>query len=87
MTARVLLRISPDGVVRCLHTEALDLRSLGRLSVVRATRIVFDAESQSWQVREAGTGGLLFSDPSRDACTAWERDHMVPGPDGPLVAA
>jgi hypothetical protein len=87
MTGKALLRISPDGVVRCLHTELLDLRSLGRLSVVRATRIVFEASVQSWQVREAGTGGLLFSDPSRDACLAWERDHMVPGPDGPLVAA
>ena len=84
--AKAILRFPADGTVRCLHTELLDLRALGRLSVERATRVVFDAGSQSWRVRDAGTGELLFSDPSREACIAWERDHLVPGPGGPLLA-
>ena len=83
---KALLRIAPDGTAGCLHTELIDLRSLGRLEVVRATRIVFDPESQSWEVRDAGAiGKRLFSHPSRQECLRWEREHLVPGPDGPRV--
>ena len=82
---KALLRIGPDGAVRCLHTELIDLRSLGPLEVVRATRIVFAPERQTWEVRNAESGEALFSHPSRAACLDWEREHLVPGPDGPLV--
>ena len=79
------IRFGTDGFVECLHTEAIDLRALGRLSVVRATRIDFDEFRQSWQVRCAASGVLLFTDCSRDACLQWERDQLVPGPQGLLV--
>ena len=83
---KATLRFPPSGgTVGCLHTELIDLRQLGRLHVVRATRIVFDPGGQSWQVRDARSGALLFADGSRAACLRWERDHLVPGPDGPLV--
>jgi hypothetical protein len=83
---RTTLRFSPSGgTVRCLHTELIDLRVLGRLHVVRATRITFEPDHQSWQVHCATTGTLLFSDWSRDTCLRWERDQLVPGPDGPVV--
>lgn len=70
------LRLSPDGRIDCLYTEAIDLRALGRLEVVRATEIVFDPESQCWEVRSFAFGGLLFSDPSREACLRWERENL-----------
>lgn len=76
------LRLGPDGRIDCLYTEAIDLRALGRLKVVRATEITFEPEDQSWEVRAVPTGGLLFSDPSREACLRWERDNLQPSPGG-----
>ena len=70
------LRVAPDGSIHCLHTEAIDLRALGRLRVVRATEITFDEEEQQWEVRSSATGGFLFSDPSREACLRWERENL-----------
>ena len=70
------LRFAPDGSIHCLHTEAIDLRALGRLRVVRATEITFDEEEQQWEVRSSATGGFLFADPSREACLRWERENL-----------
>ena len=72
------LRFNPGGSIDCLYTEAIDLRALGRLQVFRATDIRFCEKSQQWNIRCASTGGLLHSDPSREACLAWERDHLGP---------
>jgi hypothetical protein len=72
------LRFSPEGNIDCLYTEAIDLRVLGRLEVVRATDVGFDPEDQTWEVRSAIFGGLLFSDPSREACLRWERANLQP---------
>ena len=69
-----VLRFDPDGRIRCLHTELIDLRALGRLTVVRATRIGFNATTQHWEVRRHGTRELLHADPSREACLRWERE-------------
>ena len=75
---KATLRIHPGGHIDCLYTEAIDLRSLGRLQVYRATDIRFCEQSQEWKVRCASTGALLHSDPSREACLAWERDNLAP---------
>ncbi len=69
-----LLRFDPKGNVGCLYTEAIDLRSLGRLEVTRATDIRFNADSQEWEVRAVGDDRILHSDPSREACLEWERE-------------
>ena len=83
---KATLRFPPTGgLIRCLHTEAIDLRALGRLQVVRATRIEFDGGRQCWRVRCASTGAPLFADPSRSACLRWESEHLLPGPAGPVV--
>ena len=73
------LRFDPGGHIGCLYTEAIDLRALGRLQVYRATDIRFCEKSQLWNVRCASTGKLLHTDPSRDACLAWEHTHLQPG--------
>ena len=72
------LRFHPGGRIDCMYTEAIDLRALGRLQVFRATDIRFCEKSQQWKVRCAATGKLLHSDPSREACLAWERANLGP---------
>ena len=85
---KTTLRFQPaGGVVSCLYTEAIDLRTLGRLEVFRATDIRFCETSQEWQVRGASTGELLHTHPSRDACLAWERANLgPPNPEAPRPA-
>jgi hypothetical protein len=73
------LRFDQKGGVACLYTEKIDLRELGRLHVVRATEISFDQEQQRWEVRCAASGKLLFDDPSRATCLAWEQANLQPG--------
>jgi hypothetical protein len=81
------LRFQPGGQINCLYTEAINLRALGRLHVVRATDIRFCDKSQQWNVRCASTGKLLHTDPSRDACLAWERTNLgPPNPEPPIPA-
>jgi len=72
------LRFQPTGRIDCMYTEAIDLRVLGRLQVFRATDIRFCEKSQEWKVRCASTGELLHTNPSREACLAWERQHLGP---------
>ncbi|MBB5353840.1 hypothetical protein HNR46_004104 [Haloferula luteola] len=80
------LRIDPSGCIDCLYTDAIDLRELGRLTVVRATEITFDDEWQVWEVRSVPFGGRLYCDASRDACLDWERQHLQPGVTPPAAA-
>ena len=72
------LRFDAAGLVACLYTEAVDLRALGRLQVVRATDIRFNDITQLWDVHPADNGQVLFSDPSRAACLAWENANLQP---------
>lgn len=76
-----VLHFAPDGTGAGLHTEAIDLFRIGRLSVDRASTVEFDEESQVWEVRDF-TGHRLFNHPSRRACLDWERRHF----DAPLPA-
>ena len=75
---KTTLCFTPDGSANCLYTEAIDLRVLGRLEVVRATDIRFNRSTQQWEVHDAGTGAVIFSDPSREACLQWERANLQP---------
>ncbi|GAA5117421.1 hypothetical protein JIN84_17405 [Luteolibacter yonseiensis] len=77
------LRFTPGGSIDCLYTEAIDLRDLGRLQVVRATDIRFNGSSQEWDVHDADTGGVLFFHASRDECLRWEQTHLQPGNPSP----
>ena len=78
---KTTLRFDCQGLVGCLYTELVDLRELGRLQVVRATEITFEPEDQTWEVRAASTGGLLFSHNSRGECLRWEQEHLQPRAD------
>lgn len=79
------LRFDNRGGVSCLYTEAIDLRTIGRLQVVRATDIRFNDASQQWEVRCASTDEVLHRQPSRAACVAWELDNLGPGSAAPAI--
>ena len=66
---------TPDGVGRCLYTDAIDLAALGTLTVERATTIEFDNTRQYWSVRDP-RGFRLFNSPSRQTCLEWERRYL-----------
>ena len=72
------LRFDTGGLIDCLYTDAIDLRALGRLHVVRATDIRFNDSTQQWDVHDAGNGQVLFSHPSRNECLRWEQTNLQP---------
>lgn len=74
------LRFNPGGHIDCLYTEAIDLRALGRLHVVRATDIRFNESTQQWDVHDADHRNVLFSHASRNECLHWEQTNMQPQP-------
>ena len=65
----------PDGNCECLHTEVIDLASLGCLDVKRATDIAFDNQTQEWVVKDMD-GIELYRHESRDVCLMWEHDYI-----------
>jgi hypothetical protein len=74
------LRFNPGGQIDCLYTEAINLRALGRLKVVRATDIRFNPDTQHWDVHAADADRVLFSHTSRSECLRWEHDNLQPSP-------
>lgn len=73
------LRFTPHGLVDCLYSDIIDLRTLGRLQVVRATDICFNDSSQEWDVHDADNGTVLFSHTARSECLYWEQTNLQPG--------
>jgi hypothetical protein len=67
-----------DGTAHCLWTEAVPLHELGHLEITRASTIEFNNNNQQWEVRDL-RNTLLFSDPSRETCLAWEQQHIMEG--------
>jgi hypothetical protein len=70
-----VIKFDPQGTVHCLYTEAVDLSSIGPLQIARASNIEFNQASQLWEVR-VPEGQLLFSNPSRGICLAWEHQYF-----------
>ena len=68
-----VLTFDAQGLARCLYTDAIPLQSLGTLEIHRATTIEFNSAGQQWEVRDPD-GAILFVDPSRSCCLAWELD-------------
>ncbi len=81
----ILIRIAPTGQAKCLYTEAIDLASIGKLKMRRASHVKFNAQQQRWEVKEITsthtpthphTHSPIFAHPSRQACLNWERQHF-----------
>jgi len=70
-----VIHFNPDGTGAGLYTELIDLREIGSLEVVRASEIEFNETTQQWEVF-GYTGNRVFTDPSRETCLRWERQHF-----------
>ncbi len=91
----IRLRITPDGRVRGLWTDAVVFAALGRSHVRRASYVEFDESAQRWMVREAVPddwwrrwlqsvtgrpwGRILHHSRSRRDALLWEQQHFGPG--------
>jgi hypothetical protein len=65
----------PDGTVRGLYTEAIDLSALGPLNVQRATSLEFDNRLGAWRVFDLA-GHCLYCSTVREFCLAWEQEYV-----------
>lgn len=71
---QTVIQFSPDGSGLALHTDAINLASIGTLTVKRASMVEFSNTRQQWQVRIGRT--VRFSNASRAQCLTWERQHF-----------
>ena len=70
------LVIKPDGGVRCLYDEAVDLSSLGSLTIQRGSHVEPDATGQ-WSADLAPVDGHVLGPFSRRSeALAAERDWL-----------
>jgi len=71
-----VITFSPNGTGSCLYTELIDLHSIGRLEVSRASTIEFNNQIQRWEVKDR-RGHLRFFARSRQACLDWEQHQFT----------
>jgi len=72
-----ILKFDGEGNGHCLYTELIDLRQLGHLQISRASTIEFNNQKAEWEVKDMNNQ-LLFQNPSRSVCLAWEQQHLTP---------
>ena len=70
-----VLTFETSGIGRCLYTEQVDLNTLGKLEIRRASEIEFNNQSQEWEVRNPEKQ-LLYSHASRAMCLNWENQFF-----------
>ena len=70
-----VITFNSNGAGSCLYTELIDLNSIGRLEVTRATTIEFNNQTQFWEVKDK-RGIVLYFNRSRVACLAWEHQDL-----------
>jgi hypothetical protein len=73
MTHVLTFDVSGNG--RCLYTEQLDLNTIGKLEIRRASEIEFNNQTQEWEVRRP-ENQLLYSHASRAMCLNWENQFF-----------
>jgi hypothetical protein len=79
MSEQAVILFDAGGTARCLYSEMIDLRQLGRLHLRRATRIEFNERTQLWDVLPAKRASkALFSAATRRECLAWEQANVTP---------
>ena len=67
------MSFDPSGDARCVYTDAIELQSIGALTIERASCVEFNAQKQIWEVRLATCpDSIAFSDVSRKRCIEWE---------------
>jgi hypothetical protein len=74
------VEIAADGTIRRLHSDRLDLSSLGKEEVTRASHIEYDNANGKWLVQSARTLTILAEGfNTRAEALAWEASHYSPG--------
>jgi hypothetical protein len=77
----MMLVVNPQGGVRCLYDEAIDLASLGSLSIRRASHLEPDEHGQSWAdlapVAGPKLGPFNHRSSALDAERRWLEEHLV----------
>jgi hypothetical protein len=83
MEAAMQLRVDLRGQVTCLYSEAIDLASLGQLSICRASHVEPDDRGQWWADLGPVAGPRLGPHAKRsDALAAeqsWLEEHIISG--------
>jgi hypothetical protein len=72
----VIFIITPEGDIRCLYAEAVDLTSLGSLSIRRASHVEPDDGGQWWANLAPVDGPRLGPFPRRSAALEAERQWL-----------
>jgi len=69
------LRVEPNGVLRCLYSEVIDLSSIGLLSIRRASNVEPDEHGQWWAdlapVKGPRLGPFVLRSQALDAEQSW----------------
>ncbi len=77
----MLLVIDPQGTVRCLYDERIDLSCLGGLSIRRASQVEPDGDGQWWAdlapVGGPRLGPFAWRSQALDAERSWLEDHWL----------
>jgi hypothetical protein len=79
------LIVSPDGIVRCVYGEALDLHALGCPQIRRASAVEPDEQGRWWvdlsQVGGPRIGPFVRRGDAVSVEVAWLTEHWLPGPE------
>jgi hypothetical protein len=83
------LLIEPGGRVRCLYGEAVDLASLGTLSIRRASHVEPDGDG-AWWADLSPVGGPRLGPFARrglalEAEQTWLEEHWLTAPGAPML--
>jgi hypothetical protein len=76
------LEVMPNGTIRCLYTNEVNLAELGRLNINRASHVEFDNHLRRWVVTSAKTEKRLHSAATREEALEWEHQYYSPGGGG-----
>lgn len=69
-----LIVIAPDGTVRTLYTDKIDLREFGPLHVERASNVEWSDFHQGWIVQFPSMLGQYLATPARGWCCGAHAD-------------
>lgn len=82
--AAMQIIIEPNGAVRCIYTEEIDLTVLGQPTITRASHVEPDQQGSWWADLSPVDGGVLGPFDHRSAAleaeARWLEDHWLSHP-------
>ena len=77
MTSETELVVDAGGDVRCVYSEELDLRELGKLQITRASHVEPDTDGYWWADMGPSGGPVLGPYGSRSEALRVEREWLM----------